>query len=47
MASETVLISWNATNWITIMLMVIIAFLIFGAIAGLWHRVRGTSDAAS
>jgi hypothetical protein len=48
MAGERVIVSWNVTNWITVVLMVVVAFLIFGALAGVWHKWRGSSgDAAS
>jgi len=47
MAGETVVVSWNVTNWITVVLMVLIAFLILGAIGGLWHKWRGNSDATT
>lgn len=38
MAEETI-ISWNATNWITILLMVAIGFTVLGFIAK-WYQNR-------
>lgn len=47
MASETVVLSWNVTNWITVLVIVIIGFLVIGAVAGLWNKARGNSSSPS
>lgn len=47
MAGETVVVSWSITNWITVVLMVLIAFVVVGAVVGLWNKARGNSDATA
>lgn len=47
MAGESVVITWTVANWVTIFLMVVIGFLVIGAIAGLWNRARASSNANS
>lgn len=47
MAGERVIVSWSIANWITVVLMVVIAFVVFGAAAGLWHKWRGNSGNAA
>ncbi len=44
MAEETI-ISWNATNWITIVLMVAISFAVLGAVAKFIRSKQSSSDA--
>ena len=44
MASETVVISWNVTNWITVLVIVAIGFLVIGAIAGMWTKWGGSAN---
>ncbi len=43
MAEETTILSWNAPNWITIMLMVILGF----ALVGMIYRVVQSRGAAA
>lgn len=47
MPGEQVVITWSVTNWITILVMVFVGFLIVGALAGLYARMRSKSDANS
>lgn len=41
---EETILTWNATNWITVVLMVAISFMVLGAGAQLFHNWRGTGD---
>jgi len=44
MASENI-ITWNAPNWITVVLMVALGFMVVGAIGQIVRRARnGNSD---
>lgn len=43
MAEQTI-ISWNFANWITIILMAIVGFLVLAALAQVWHSWRGTGS---
>lgn len=45
MDGETI-ITWNATNWITVVLMVFLGFLILGAVSQLVRKGKG-ADAES
>lgn len=47
MAAERVVLTWSVTNWITVLVMVFIGFLIIGAVSGLYSRMRSKSDANS
>jgi len=40
MASESTIISWNPANWITVVLMVALGFVILGAIARMVQNKR-------
>lgn len=42
MDGETI-ITWNATNWITVVLMVFLGFLIVGAVSQLIRKGKGQS----
>jgi hypothetical protein len=44
---EETIITWNATNWITVVVMVALGFLILAVISQLYHNMRGKSAAAS
>lgn len=45
MAGESVVLTWSVTNWITVLIMVLVGFLVIGAAAGLVQRARSKSDA--
>jgi len=45
MAEETIL-SWNAANWITVVIMVFLGFAVLGMIAKLIAQRNGTAAAA-
>jgi hypothetical protein len=40
---EETIITWNFTNWITIVLMVIIMFFALSLVSQAWHNKMGTS----
>lgn len=41
---ETIL-TWNVTNWITVILMAFLGFAALGLLAQLYHNQKGTADA--
>jgi len=41
--AESTLISWTPANWITVVLMVGLAFVIIGAIAKIWQQKKQQS----
>lgn len=43
---ETIL-TWNVTNWITVVLMAALGFLVLALVAQLYHKARGTTSNAS
>jgi len=45
--AEPVVLTWSATNWITVLVMVFVGFLIVGVLSGLYQRMRSKSDASS
>ena len=38
------IITWNATNWITVVLMVVLAFVIIGAVSQILRRGRSMQE---
>jgi hypothetical protein len=44
--SETIL-TWNVTNWITVVLMAFLGFLILGTAATLFKKATGNSSSQS
>ena len=46
MAEQTI-ITWNATNWVTILVMVSLGFLLLAVIAQSFHNWRGTPGVAT
>lgn len=46
MAEETI-ITWNATNWITVVVMVAIGFMVLSVLAQLFRRWRSNNGAAA
>lgn len=44
---EENLITWNVVNWVTILLMAALGFLIFAALAQVFHKIRGTNSNAT
>jgi hypothetical protein len=38
------IITWNFVNWITILLMAAVGFLVLAGIGQVFHRVRGTGE---
>ena len=45
MANETIL-SWNATNWVTILIMVVLGFALIGMVAKVVQQKRQQTAAA-
>lgn len=43
---DETIITWNATNWITVVVMVALGFLVLAVIAQLFHNWRGGNSAA-
>lgn len=39
---ETTILSWNFTNWVTVVLMVFFAFLVFGVIGKTFRAVTSS-----
>ena len=46
MADEATIISWTPANWITVVLMVALAFVIVGAVARIWQQRRQAQTGA-
>lgn len=42
--AEKTIITWNATNWITVIIMAVVGFFIIGLVAGGVRRMRGQSS---
>lgn len=42
--SDTVLITWNVTNWITVFLMAALGFAILGFVSKAWKTRTGSSE---
>ncbi len=47
MANESVILTWNATNWVTVILMAAVGFFILGFIQKLVVKARAASAAAA
>lgn len=43
MADET-LLTWNVTNWVTVILMVTLGFFILGALTKIYQQKRGKAS---
>lgn len=41
------IITWNFVNWLTIVLMAAVGFLILAAAGQVFHKLRGTGDGSS
>lgn len=41
--AEEVIITWNVTNWVTIVVMVALGFLVLAVLAQGFHNLRGGS----
>lgn len=41
---EDTIITWNITNWITIVIMAALGFLLLALVAQVFHKVRGTGN---
>jgi|GEM_PF-3748715 len=37
---DAVILHWNVTNWITIVLMAVLGFMLLSLVAQLWHNYR-------
>jgi hypothetical protein len=44
---EETILTWNVTNWITVVIMAALGFLLLALVAQVFHKVRGTSTPAS
>lgn len=44
MAASENIITWNVPNWVTVVLMVVIGFMVLGVLAQLAHNVAGTGS---
>lgn len=38
---EQTIITWNMTNWITILMMVVLGFVILATIPQVWMKIKG------
>jgi len=43
MAAEAAIVSWTPSNWLTVVLMVALAFFIVGALARIWQHSQSSS----
>lgn len=41
---EETILTWNFTNWVTVVVMAALGFLILAAAAQVFHSVRGTGN---
>lgn len=39
------ILTWNVTNWVTVVVMAAAGFMLFALAAQLFHKARGTSSA--
>lgn len=44
---EQTFLSWNFTNWVTVVIMAALGFLLLAVIAQVFHSFRGTTAAPS
>lgn len=47
MATENVVLTWSPANWITVLIMVLVGFLVIGAVTGGVMKWRASRDATS
>lgn len=43
---DEVVLTWNVTNWVTVLLMVIVGFLFLGLIAQVWNKMAARKSNA-
>lgn len=44
---EETILTWNITNWITVVIMAALGFMLLALVAQLFHKARGTASGGS
>lgn len=44
---EETILTWNVTNWITVMIMAALGFMLLALVAQVFHKMRGTNSGGS
>lgn len=44
---EETILTWNVTNWITVVIMAALGFLLLALVAQFYHNARGTGSKSS
>jgi len=42
---EKTILTWNVTNWITVVLMAVLGFMLLGAAGQIWRKIRNKQAA--